>query len=122
MINRLFEGTDLTIAHTILAMTGFFLSVYVMQMTQWEAEDDVDPPYIRVFRRLYLGLQAWAFLWSLDITATRDWQPWPAVLLLMLTVDAGLIIRAMAIKARIRRSGVKPESPRAAAAKLTLLG
>jgi hypothetical protein len=121
IMNRFLEGTDLNLAHTILAMIGFFLSVYVMQLTQWEAEDNVDPPYIRIIRRIYLALQAWAFLWSLDIAATKNWQPWPACLMLMLAVDVGLMIRAIAIKARIKRSGIKPDSP-SAAAKLTLMG
>jgi len=80
MIDRLFEGTDLTISHYILALAGFFLCVYVMQLTQWESEDDVDPAYIRAIRRVYLAVQSWAFLWSLYISATKEWQPWPSFL------------------------------------------
>ena len=115
MINRLFEGADLTAAHTILAMAGFFLSVYVMQLTHWEAEDDVDPKPIRFIRRAVLALLAWAMLWSLSYSQDHGWQPWPAELLLMLAIDMILVIRAVSIKARIRRFGIKPEAPRAQA-------
>lgn len=114
MFDRWLEGFDLTAAHTVLALLGAFLSVYVMQLTHYEAEDDVDPPALRFARRFALALMAWAMLWSLSYSETKNWQPWPAQVLTIMAADAILFIRAIAIKARIKRTGVKPDAPRAA--------
>jgi hypothetical protein len=124
MIDKVLEGADLTVAHTMLALVGFFLSVYVMQLTHWEAEDDVDPPAIRLVRRAVHAVLAWSMLWSLSYSQSKGWQPWPAELMMMVAIDVILIIRVVAIKARIRRAGIKPDAPRAqvsAPHKLTIM-
>ena len=113
-IDRLLEGMDLTIAHMVLALTGFFLSIYVMQLIRWEAEDDQDPPVLQSARRIAYAILAWGYLWSLSYGWTKAWQPWPAELLMMAAMNAVMTIRVFGIKARIRRSGIKPEAPRAA--------
>lgn len=119
MINAALEALDLTAAHTILALLGTLLAVFVMQQTRYEAEDADDPAPMRFARRLSLALLALALLWSLSYSETKSWQPWPAQVLTIFAVDAVLAIRAIAIRARIRRVGAKPQSQHASDAKLT---
>jgi cell division protein FtsW (lipid II flippase) len=120
-VDRALEGTDLRLLHTVLAMFGFFVSVYVMQSTQWEAEDGEDPASIRFMRRIAYALLAWAFLWSVSYADTKNWQPWPCEMMTIVAIDLILVIRALAIRARIHRTGIKRESPRAAAENLTII-
>lgn len=119
IVDRFLESIDLRTWHMLLSLLGFFIVVYVMQLTHWEAEDDVDPAYIRHLRRVSLALLAWSMLWSLSYQETKNWQPWPPEILMILALDMIMFIRALAIKARIKRTGIKPDAPRAAAAKLT---
>lgn len=114
-IDGVLESFDLRAPLMILALSGVLISVYVMTLTQYEAEDADDPPWIQHTRRVALGLLAWAFLWCLGYANYKSWQPWPPLLLLAFAVDCVLVIRALAIKSRIRRHGVKPQAPRAIA-------
>lgn len=114
-LDRALEGVDLSYALTILAMLGFFMAIIVNQQTRYEGEDADDPWYIRITRLSAYALLAWSFLWVLNYAEKRGWQPWPPVILMIFAMDSILIIRAMAIKAHIRRRGIRPESPRAAA-------
>lgn len=105
MLDRLFDGHDLTAIHTVLALCGILISVYVMQLTRYEAEDAVDPPWLRSLRRIALALMAWAFCWLLTYSETKNWQPWPPEVLAIAAMDLILLIRALAIRARIKRTG-----------------
>lgn len=112
-IEQILESWNLTYVLALLAMLGFFLAVYVNQLTHYEAEDSSDPMFIRIMRQAAYLLMAWSFLWVMSYSEARGWQPWPPVILMIVAIDMILIIRALAIKARIRRNGVKPEAPRA---------
>ena len=104
-IDRILDGVDLTGAHTVLALAGALLAVYVMQLTHYEAEDRVDHWLIRRARRVGLALLSLAFLWSLTFSETRNWQPWPPEIVAFFAMDLLLAVRIAAIWARIRRSG-----------------
>ena len=119
-IERILEGLDLRYLLAMLAILGFFLAVYVNQETHFQAEDISDPWWIRAIRPVAYLLLAWSFLWMLSYGNARSWQPWPPTILMIVAIDMILFIRAVAIRARIRRTGIRPEAP-AAAAKLTAL-
>jgi hypothetical protein len=105
LIDRVLNGIDLTAVHTVLALTGMFLAVYVMQLTHHEAEDKVDPPFLREIRRLGLGLYALMMLWSLAYSESKQWQPWPPDLAAFAVMNTLLVVRLSAIWLRIRRTG-----------------
>jgi hypothetical protein len=112
-IAHFLESIDLTLVHFILGGAGTLLSVYAMKLIDWEAEDDVDPQWQRLLRRIGYVLMAWGMLWSLDYSFLRGWQPWPSELLTIFAIDIVMFTRIMGIKSRIWRDGVKPEAPRA---------
>ena len=111
-IDLLFESVNLSYALAILAMVGFFLAVYVNQQTHYEGEDIPDPGYVKVFRRFSYLLLAWSFLWIISFAQEHGWQPWPPVVLMIFSFDMIMVIRALAIRSRVKRSGVKSFSPR----------
>jgi hypothetical protein len=114
-IETILESWDLTSALVVLAALGFFLAIYVNQLTHYEAEDIQDPWWIRaVMRPLAYLLLAWSFLWVFSYGLARGWQPWPPVILMIVAIDMILLIRFLAIKARVRRTGVRSDSPNAA--------
>lgn len=110
-IDRLLDGVDLSGLYTVLSLAGALLAVYVMQATRYEAEDQSDPPVLRNFRTAGLAILALTFLWSLTFSETRQWQPWPPALATTFAIDALLVIRIIAIRARIRRVGRYREAP-----------
>ena len=120
-IERILEGWDMSYALMFLAMLGFFLSVYVNQLTHYEAEDQNDPAFIRIMRSIAYLMLAWGFLWTMGYAYERDWQPWPPLILILFAIDIILFNRALAIKAHIRRIGVRPDSPNAIDARLAKL-
>lgn len=103
MLDRLFEGHDLSTVHTLMALLGAGLALYVMQLTSHEHEDAADPAWLRWSRRLSLGGVAMSFLWSLSYSMTKQWQPWPPEVALHLALIGMLSVRAAAIHARIWR-------------------
>ena len=105
MIDILLEGIDLTGLHTTLTVAGAILAVYVMQLTHYEAEDVADPWIVRRFNRVTLMMIALAMLWSALYSISHQWQPWPPELALIFSIDLALLIRMVAIWARIRRTG-----------------
>lgn len=115
MIERTLEGWNLSYVLALLALLGFFLAVYVNQLTRYEAEDAFDPPALRTLSWCGYILCAWSLLWIISFAEARHWQPWPPVVLLIVAIDIIMLKRALAIKARIRRTGVRPESPSALA-------
>lgn len=103
--NRALEGIDLTGIHLSLTIFGGLLACYVMQLTHSEAEDVADPWIVRKASRFSLALIAMAMLWSAWYSIARQWQPWPPEILLVFGIDLALVIRLVAIKARIGRTG-----------------
>lgn len=108
MIDRFLEGIDLTNLHLMLTIFGGLLSVYVMQLTHYEAEDLVDPRFLREARRFALALIALAQFASALYSLSHRWQPWPTEIMLIFAVNMHLVIRMVAIWARIRRTGHRP--------------
>jgi hypothetical protein len=102
---RTFEAANLTKMHSILAIVGALLSVYVMNLISYEHEDEVDPSWLRWVRRSGLMLVALAFGWTINYSFEHNWQPWPPEILLMVGVDLGLVVRVVAIHLRIHREG-----------------
>lgn len=104
-VNRLLEGYDLSGIYTVIALLGVLLAVYVMQKTRYEAEDRADPVWLRNLRTGSLGLLALGLLWSLSYAEAREFQPWPAQVLMVAALDLLFAIRALAILIRVRREG-----------------
>lgn len=119
-IEQILDGLELRYVMMAVAMAGFFLAIYVNQLTQYEGEDMPDPAFVRQGRRILYLLLSWSFLWTLTYADNHGWRPWPPVILMIFSMDGILIIRAVAIKARIRRTGIKPHSPNADAVTLEL--
>jgi hypothetical protein len=112
-----FEVADLQRCHLILALSGAILSVYVMSLTSYEQEDRVDPKWLQWTRRVGHAMTALALLWSVNYMESHQWQPWPPLLLLILSVNITMAVRAIAIHCRIwregRRRGAQPVPQRA---------
>jgi hypothetical protein len=111
-VDGLLEAWDLRLPFTLLVIAGVVLAVFVVSLTNYEAEDGDDPAVIRFMHRLALGALTYSLLWCLSYSFSKNWQPWPPSLAVISAVDLMLLIRAIAIKSRIRRHGVKMGSPR----------
>jgi hypothetical protein len=115
-IGQALEGVDLIRAHTLLTLVGAMLAVYVMSLTSYEHEDAKDPTWLRWARRSVLAMMAWSFLWSLSYSETKNWQPWPPEILMLLSMIGYLGVRASAIHARIWREGHRSSNGKATGA------
>lgn len=111
-IDLALEAWDLRVPFTLLVLAGVALAMYVLSLTNYEAEDMDDPAPIRFAHRVGLGVLTYALLWCLSYLYAKNWQPWPPSLAIIAAVDFMLLTRALAIKSRIRRHGVKMGSPR----------
>lgn len=109
------DNTDFTAVHTILALFGGLLCIYVMQKTRYEAEDQRDSTFVRWSRTIALAALAGSMFWSLTYRDSHDWHPAPPYLLGMLALDVLLVARALAIWERIKRTGRYSNAPSARA-------
>lgn len=110
MLNQTLESLDLSTAHTVLALFGAGLAIYVMQLTSHVKEDAVDPVWLQWARRFGLALIAWCLLWSVSYSTTKSWQPWPPELGLIVALIVVLSVRAIAIRLRLQRDKSKQAS------------
>lgn len=111
MFLKFLEGMDLTGIHTALCLFGAGLALYLMQLTSHEHEDGVDPWTIRWARRASLAMTGITLLGSVLYSDSKGWQPWPPHLALVVCVNLILLIRILAIQARIRRDGSRAPVP-----------
>lgn len=109
------DSIDLSGAHTLLAIYGGLLAIYVMQKTRYEAEDQCDSKFVRITRTIALAALSGALFWSLTWRDSHDWHPAPPIMLMMLALDALLTVRVLAIWARLRRTGPYLNAPSMAA-------
>lgn len=110
MLNH--DLVSLTPAFQLLAGIGGCACVFLMQLTHYEAEDKVDPPWIRNVRRLSLMLLALSLCWAAYYSTTLKWEPWPPVVGMVAALDMLIGIRIFAIRARVRRTGPYIQSQR----------
>lgn len=103
---------DLTPALLLLAAVGACCSIYLMQLTHYESEDTVDPPWIRRIRRVALAGLAMTLCWTVDYSISHVWQPWPPFVFTLAFIDLLIGIMIFAIRARVRRTGPYLESQR----------
>lgn len=89
------EQLDLRMIHVILCLAGVVLAVHLMQLLWHNPEEGGS--VLRWARRFNLVLVAFAMLWSLSIADQKGWQPWPAGVLLALSVDIMMLIRVIVI-------------------------
>jgi hypothetical protein len=99
----------LDIIFTPLCLFGALLAVYLMQLTSHEAEDGVDPSFLRWMRRFALASVALALLSSVLFADAQNWQPWPSHVALIVGIIMVLGVRTLAIRARIHREGSRAE-------------
>lgn len=104
-ILEVINASDLSRIHSLLAIVGSLLAVYVMSVTSYEHEDRDDPVWLQHLRRIGLFALAIAFGWSFLYLHDKNWKPWPPEVLLMVGIIMGLAVRAVAIHLRIRREG-----------------
>lgn len=105
-IGNYLDSFDLTGIHTILALIGGLLAIFVMQQTRYEAEDRKDPAYVRTLRTISMIALSAAFFWSVTYRYTHpEWNPAPPFLLSMLALDVLLAVKSLAIWSRIQRVG-----------------
>lgn len=105
------DSVDLTAVHTILALYGGLIAIYVMQKTRYEAEDQRDSKFVRMTRTIALAALSGSMFWSLTYGESRQWQPWPPDILGMLALDVLLTVRTLAIWDRLKRTGPYSNAP-----------
>lgn len=110
MIEQIFESMDLRLAHIVLCLGGVLLATHLMQLIWHNPEEG--GLCLRWARRINLALVAFAMLWSLSIAEQRGWQPWPAGVLLLLSVDIMMLIRVIVVyRMRARGAEIVPPYP-----------
>ena len=87
----------ISLAYDIVALTGVFLAVYVMQKTEHDRINRVDPMMLQWFRRLAFIACALALCYSI---ISEDWQRSVAVLLMVGAADINLAVNALALHMR----------------------
>ena len=94
-LDLLLEQADLRLLHIVLCLGGVLLSTHLMQLFWHNPEEG--GILLRWARRINLAFVALSMLWSLSIADQRGWQPWPAFLLLLASVDFMMLIRVVVI-------------------------
>jgi xanthosine utilization system XapX-like protein len=107
-------GFSLTPAFQLLAGIGCCSSVYLAQLYQYEAEDRIDPPWIRHSRRIALISLALSLCWAIYFSSLRFWEPWPPVVGIVASADLLIGVMIFGIRARVKRTGPYMHSPRQA--------
>jgi hypothetical protein len=92
----------LDLAYDIAALTGIILLIYVMQKTEHDRINKIDPPKLQWFRRLAFMGSAIALCYSIW---DPNWQRSFPVLWLLVAMDFNLFINAMALYKRGRPEG-----------------
>jgi uncharacterized membrane protein YoaK (UPF0700 family) len=85
-------------AYSVVALVGAFLSIYVMQKTEFDHVNQVDHPVLQWVRRFAFVIVAAALCYSV-------WCPWRPSVIVLLLVSAGvgnLIVNALALHMRGR--------------------
>ena len=85
-----------------VAVTGAFLSIFVMQRTERDKINMVDPIFLQWVRRFGFVSTSFALCYSV---ISKDWSPSVPVLLLVSAGVANLAINAIALQ---NRSGSSP--------------
>lgn len=114
-ISNMIDSADFSDVHTVLALFGGLLCIYVMQKTRYEAEDQRDSAPVRWARTIALAALSGSMFWSLTYRDSHVWHPAPPYLLGMLALDVLLVARTLAIWARIKRTGRYSNAPSARA-------
>lgn len=93
------DSWDLSTLHTVAALIGAALSLYVAQM--WSrGEIRIEHPAVLIARRGALLMLALAMLWLVSYANDKGWAPWPAQVMLVLAVDLGLLVTIVATRVR----------------------
>lgn len=109
-LNQILERSDVSLLFTLLTLAAFFLALYVMQLTSSQHEDSADSLLIQWLRRASLAGVALSMLWSLGYSVTKQWQPWPPTIGLLIAVVLMLIVRVAAIHARMHRDRARRQT------------
>lgn len=107
-IELFLEQADLRMFHIILCLTGVLLATHLMQLLWHNPEEG--GLVLKWMRRVNLAFVALSMLWSLGIADQRGWQPWPAFILLLASVDFMMLIRVVVIY-RMQRRGARIVPP-----------
>ena len=102
-VDHLLEGVDLTSIHTIFSLIGALLAAYTMQLTSHL--DIGDPWILRWLRRGMLAGLSLAMLWTVSYSATKQWQPWPPDLAVIIAISGMLLLRIVTVHMAMMRRG-----------------
>lgn len=112
IMSSLVDSVDWSGIHTALAIYGGLATVYVMKQNRYEAEDRKDTESVRISKEVSLAAIAGAMFWCVTYGSSRDWEPWPPEVLLILALDVMMTVRIIAVWHRIKRMGRYPEAVR----------
>lgn len=109
-LDTMFDGLNLTVAHSIASFVGAIMALYVMQL--WTVGALAVPDdcwFSKQARRLALLMVALMMLWSLSYSNSKGWSPWPSDVGMMFAVDLFLLSSiVVAIKRRLRLKSAEP--------------
>jgi hypothetical protein len=99
-LDHLFERVDLSGAFAAAVLLGAVLAVYLMQVS-WQSDiERGDPTWLRYLRRTSLMGLALAFIWALSYSLSKNWQPWPPFLAVVVSADLYLAVRVITLHLR----------------------
>jgi len=95
----------LTHLYDVVALSGSFLAIYVMQKTEGDKINMVDPLWLQWLRRGAFVLVSLALCYSVFSSVTGEWVPSLVVLLLVAAGVGNLLINAIALYLRSTPNG-----------------
>jgi hypothetical protein len=99
-IDRLLEGVDLSALFAAVVLLGAGLSIYLMQIS-WQSDvERGDGTWLRYLRRAALTTIGLSFVWTLSYGLTKNWQPWPPVVAIIMSFDFYLAVHVVTIRLR----------------------
>jgi hypothetical protein len=91
--------------YDVVALAGAFVSIYVMQKTESDKINMIDPMWLQWSRRSAFGGISSALAYSVYNSLTGDWIPTTVVLALVLAGVVSLAINAIALYLRSTPTG-----------------
>ena len=98
------DRLDLSGVHIVATFTGMLLSIFASQAMWLDPESRRDCLLVRLGRRVMYPVLALSFLWSLDYSHVKGWQPWPPTVAIIIAMDFIIAMRIVALRHRQRIS------------------
>jgi len=99
----MFDSVDLIATHSILSIFGSVLCVVLMQLSAKHGDlAHLDPLEVFAWRALFL-ITGICLAWSSSYSGYMSLPPFPPHVMLIATLDIGMVLRAAQILSRCRR-------------------